>query len=75
MTIRRIPRVPRSDKLIRTWDDGDWSYDIYQRPNGDYTIVGVSDDDWAMVTRSNIKAALKACKAPMPDWLLNKETP
>ncbi len=54
---------PRKPKLVREWDEGDWSYCLWQLPSGTYVVSGSDGDDWCEESGQTIKAALAAARA------------
>lgn len=59
---KRTPTLPRSPRLIRTWEVDGWSYRLEQTPAGSYlaSAIEIDGDGWRVESADTIKACLAA---------------
>jgi hypothetical protein len=56
----RSRKMLRNDKIIRTWEQGGWAYEMSQRPDGSYVVaaVEIDGDGWRVESGDTPKGCL-----------------
>lgn len=74
-TKRRAKNLPRSEKIVRTWEADGWAYELAQRPSGDYVTyaVEIDGDGWRITSGATVKATLATETEAEAEALLSVE--
>jgi hypothetical protein len=72
---RRAKNLPRSEKIIRSWEAEGWAYELAQHRSGDYILYGVEidGDGWRIESAATIKATLATVTPAEVEALLSVE--